>query len=628
MRYQLTARTFTACLLFLWLVPGMCQEIRVEPPNWWVGMSDANLQLMVHSPGIGAYSIHIDSPEAELIKVTKGDSPNYLFLDLVVNATSATEIPLVLRHEAKEIRVPYTLNERVFLPDQLTGFDSSDVIYLITPDRFANGDPNNDIQQGMQEMGLDRSDDYARHGGDIQGITNHLDYISEMGFTSIWSSPVLENNMEEQSYHGYAITDYYKVDPRFGTLESYKELSNEATKRGLKLIMDQVANHCGIGHWWMADLPFDNWVNDQDNYLKGRPTLQTNHRRTTNQDLYASDNDKMLMSKGWFVSAMPDLNQDNPFMASYIIQNSIWWIETLGLRGIRQDTYPYPEKEFMAKWARRIMKEYPNFSIVGEEWSYNPLLISYWQQGSSNEDGYDSYLKSTMDFPLQKALIEAISEEEKWNSGLIKLYEGLANDFAYPDPKSIMIFGDNHDMDRLYTQLGEDPVATEMALSFILVSPRIPQIYYGTEILLTNTDNPGDHGLIRSDFPGGWANDTINAFAAINMTPGQLAMQSFLKKLLNFRRSSPAIHHGKTIHFSPEKGIYTLFRFNENEMIMLILNKNESPIDLELQRFEELGIKGAKAHNIISGEELILADQLKLKERGPILLSLSKKTNE
>ncbi|MBT8234725.1 MAG: glycoside hydrolase family 13 protein [Bacteroidia bacterium] len=628
MRYRPLAKTFTACLLLLWLVPGLCQKIRVEPPNWWVGMKDANLQLMVHSQGIGDYSVHIDSQEVELTEVSKGDSPNYLFLDLIINSTSATEVSLVFTHEDNEIIVPYTLNERAIEPEQLDGFDSSDVIYLITPDRFANGDPKNDVHEGMKEIGLDRTDDYARHGGDIQGITKHLDYISDMGFTAIWSSPLLENNMVEQSYHGYAITDYYKVDPRFGTLESYKELSSEAAKRGIKLIMDQVANHCGLGHWWMADLPFDNWINDQDNYQQGQQVLQTNHRRTTNQDMYASQEDKKRMSGGWFVSAMPDLNQNNSLLATYIIQNSIWWIETLGLGGIRQDTYPYPEKDFMANWAKRIMKEYPNFSIVGEEWSYNPLLISYWQQGNSNKDGYDSYLTSTMDFPLQKALIEAIKEEENWNSGLIKLYEGLANDFAYPDPKSIMIFGDNHDMDRIYTQLGEDPVATKMALSFILVSPRIPQIYYGTEILLSNTVKRGDHGLIRSDFPGGWANDTINAFEEINLTPGQLAMKTFLRKLLNFRKSSEAIHMGKTIHFSPQSGIYTLFRFIEDEMIMFILNKNKRPVSLALQRFEELDIIGANARNIISGEELILGDEFQLEARGPILLSLTKKTNE
>lgn len=609
-------------------MPGIGQEVRVEPPNWWSGMKDPSLQLMVHAPNIGAYSVHINSPEVALIKITKGDSPNYLFIELDVSNTPASEFTLVFKNDEKEIHVPYELRERSSSSGQIIGFDSSDVIYLITPDRFANGNPDNDIVSGMKETRLDRAHDYARHGGDIQGITKHLDYISEMGFTAVWSSPLLENNMEEQSYHGYAITDYYKVDPRFGSLESYKELTKEATNRGLKVIMDQVANHCGLGHWWMADLPFEDWINDQDQYLNGKPILKTNHRRTTNQDRYASEDDRRRMSKGWFVSAMPDLNQDNSYMASYIIQNSLWWIETLGLGGIRQDTYPYPEKTFMADWAKRIMTEYPKFSIVGEEWSYNPLLISYWQQGNANKDGYESYLKSTMDFPLQKALIEALNEEENWNSGLIKLYEGLSNDFAYPNPGAMMLFGDNHDMDRIYTQLREDPVATKMALSFILVSPRTPQIYYGTEVLLSNTSKRGDHGLIRTDFPGGWSEDQVNAFTGENMTAAQLSMQSFLQKVLNFRKTSEAIHHGKTIHFNPENGIYTLFRFTDDEMVMLVLNKNESPVSLDLQRFDELGIRGAKANNLLSGEVHVLWDTLLLPERGPILLSINREPNE
>jgi len=590
-------------------------------------MKESSLQLMVHAPEIGNYTVHINSSEVALIKLTKADSPNYLFIDLDVINTPAGGFTLVFKNDEKEIRVPYELRERSHA-GQIMGFDSSDVIYLITPDRFANGKPDNDIVNGMKETRLDRTHDYARHGGDIQGITKHLDYISEMGFTAIWSSPLLDNNMEEQSYHGYAITDYYKVDPRFGTLESYKALTREAANRGLKIIMDQVANHCGLGHWWMADLPFDDWINDQAQYMNGKQTLKTNHRRTTNQDIYASDEDKRRMSKGWFVSAMPDLNQDNSYMATYIIQNSLWWIETLGLGGIRQDTYPYPEKTFMAAWAKRIMAEYPNFSIVGEEWSYNPLLVAYWQHGSINKDGYQSHLKSTMDFPLQKALIEALNEEENWNSGLIKLYQALSNDFAYADPGAMMLFGDNHDMDRLFTQLGEDALATKMALSFILASPRTPQIYYGTEVLLSNSAKRGDHGLIRTDFPGGWSGDQVNAFTGKNMTPEQLSMQSFLRKVLNFRKSSVAIHRGKTVHFSPENGIYTLFRYTEDEMVMLVLNKNEIPVSLDLRRFDELGIRGAKADNLLSGEAIIMEDRLLLRERGPVLLSLKRKRNE
>ena len=324
--------------------------------------------------------------------------------------------------------------------------------------------------------------------------------------------------------------------------------------------MDQVINHCGSGHWWMEDLPFSDWINHQQDLFEGNEVQVTNHRRTVNQDLYA---------------AMPDMNQSNPFMAAYLIQNSLWWIETLGLGGIRQDTYPYPDKQFMADWAERIMTEYPNFSIVGEEWSYNPLLVGYWQMGAKNKDGYESYLKSTMDFPLQRALVSALLEEEKWDSGLVKLYEGLANDFHYASPADILLFADNHDMDRIYTQLQEDVVLTKMAMAYLLTVPRIPQIYYGTEILMQNTKKPGDHGLIRTDFPGGWKEDSVNAFKGTGLTSEQAEMQLFMKKLLNFRKSYPTIHSGTTKHFAPENGVYVLFRQDSEHTVVLILNKNK-----------------------------------------------------
>ena len=430
-----------------------------------------------------------------------------------------------------------------------------------------------------------------------------------MGFTAIWSSPLLINDMPEQSYHGYAITDFYKVDPRFGSLKKYLELADKAGQHGIKLIMDQVANHCGVNHWWMNDLPFDDWLNFQEGHTKGSIST-TNHRRTVNQDPYASKSDQELMEGGWFVPSMPDLNQTNGFMANYLIQNSIWWIETLKLGGIRQDTYPYPNKAFMAEWARAIMQEYPNFSIVGEEWSYNPLLVGYWQNGALNKDGYRSYLKSTMDFPLQKALVEALIEVEAWDKGLIKIYEGMANDFHYADPKSIMFFGDNHDMDRLFTQLNEDVELMKMALGFLLMAPRIPQLYYGTEVLLQNSTKPGDHGLIRTDFPGGWADDKINGFTGFGLSPEQRQMQQFLKKLLNFRKETSVIHNGHTKHFSPKDGVYTMFRFDEKETVMLVLNKNSTNVDLKMERFAEMGLRGKSAHDLINDDHFTIEDSL------------------
>ena len=442
-----------------------------------------------------------------------------------------------------------------------------------------------------------------------------------MGFTAIWSSPLLTNNMPSQSYHGYAITDLYEVDPRYGTLADYRELADKSREKGIKLIMDQVANHCGSEHWWMKDLPFKDWVNFQENFENNGALITSNHRRTSNQDLYASKSDKKGNTDGWFVATMPDLNQKNPFMAKYIIQNSIWWIETIGLSGIRQDTYPYPDKDFMSNWAGAIMAEYPNFSIVGEEWSYNPLLIGYWQKGANNRDGYASNLTSTMDFAMQRNVVDAINEKESWDTGLVKMYEGLANDFHYATPKDIMVFPDNHDMSRIYTQLNGDLENTKMALSFYLMMPRIPQIYYGTEILMDDFEKPGDHGLIRTDFPGGWKDDAVNAFTGEGLKTDQKNMQLFLKKVLNFRKNTKAIHEGITIHFAPYMGTYVLFRIIDEEIVVLILNKNDKPFHLDLKRYSEIGLEGKILKNVISGEKITWDTGISFTKRGVTLLT-------
>ncbi|MGB7843135.1 MAG: glycoside hydrolase family 13 protein [Salinimicrobium sp.] len=596
---------------------------RVEPPNWWTGFKNHQLQLLVYGKEIGKAVPQINYNGVSIQKVHKADSPNFLFIDLsIAEEAQPGKFDIRFKKPAGKPEVyQYELKERQKPAEDYVGFDSSDAIYLITPDRFANGDPSNDINTSLLEKTIDRSDDYARHGGDIRGIIDHLEYIDTLGFTALWPSPLLINDMEEASYHGYAMTDFYKVDPRFGTLAEYKELADKAGERGIKLIMDQVANHIGLQHWWMKDLPFENWINFQERYVKGEKPVYSNHRRTTNQDMYASKDDKKEMTKGWFVDTMPDLNQENPFMANYLTQNSIWWIETLGLGGIRQDTYPYPDKEFMSDWAGAIMTEYPNFSIVGEEWSYNPLLVRYWQEGAPNKDGYDSNLKSTMDFPMQANIVSALNEEEQWGAGLVKMYEGLANDFVYASPSEIMIFPDNHDMSRIYTQLGESIPNTKMALAYVLMLPRIPQIYYGTEIFMNDTAKPGDHGLIRSDFPGGWKNDSINAFTGKQLSEDQIGMQKYLQKILKYRKNSQAIQSGETVHFAPEEGIYLLSRIYKNEKVVLILNKNEEPSKLDLKRFEELGLTGKTLKNLLSGEQFIWKNSLELPQKGAYIFT-------
>lgn len=603
---------------------------RVEPPHWWIGFQNENLQLLVKHEGISSYTPRISYKGVSIENVSEGDhSKNYLFIDLKISEnTSEGKFNITFKNDSgEELIAVYELKERQKPSQDFIGFDSSDAIYLITPDRFANANSENDSFESLNEQGIDRTDGYSRHGGDIQGITEHLDYIKNLGFTAIWPTPVLINDMPSGSYHGYAMTDYYKVDPRFGTLDEYKTLAEQLRKRDMKLVMDQVANHCGLEHWWMKDLPFKDWVNYQSYYESNRTNWNSqsvkvsSHRRTINQDAYASELDKKEMTDGWFVAGMPDLNQRNPFMATYIIQNSIWWIETLGLGGIRQDTYPYPDKDFMSNWAGAIMTEYPNFNIVGEEWSSNPLLIAYWQDGHENADGYDSNLPSTMDFAMQEKIVSGLKNEETWGTGLKEMYVALANDFNYTRPEDIMAFPDNHDMSRIFTQLDGDITKTKMALSYLAVLPRIFQMYYGTEILMDDFAKPGDHGLIRTDFPGGWENDISNAFTGENLAESKKDMQVFVTQLLNYRKSSEAIHKGKTKHFAPKDNTYVLARYNDNETVVHILNKNKETFNLELDRFEELNLTGKTLKNIFTGDTVIWSDTLELGTEGSYLFT-------
>ena len=600
----------------------------LHPPNWWIGFENQNLQLLVKGENISQYGVSINYPGVSIAQIHKADSPNYLFLDLIISSnTKAGTFKIRFNNGNEKIICDYNLDNKRNLNEQVNGFDSSDVIYLITPDRFANGNYSNDIINKLQENKIDRNDNYARHGGDFEGIINNMDYIKNMGFTSLWLNPVLINDMKEGSYHGYATTDYYTPDPRFGTMDDYLKFSEKAIENDIKIIKDIIVNHCGLYHWWMDDLPFKDWLNFQEIYLKSddesikKNTVYSNHRRTTIQDIYAADIDYRGMLDGWFVPTMPDLNQRNKFMSEYLIQNSIWWIETLNLSGIRQDTYPYAEKEFLSNWARRIMNEYPKFNIVGEEWSYNPLRIAYWQEGNNNKDGYESNLKSTMDFAMQKAISEGIFEEEKWDTGLIKIYENLSNDFYYSDPNSLLIFNDNHDMSRIFTQMKEDVSKTKMAISLMLVLPRIPQILYGTEILMEDSANPGDHGLIRTDFPGGWKNDKSNAFTSQNLEENQLEMQNYLRTLLNFRKNSKAIHKGKTLHYAPKNGVYLLSRKFNDESVIYIVNKNKVDVLLDTKRFDEIGIEGRELYDINSGKKYTWTGKINLENNKSIILS-------
>jgi neopullulanase len=595
---------FFLLLIILGLSTPSFLQLRVEPMHWWAGMKDPKLQLLVHGEGIGSTTPVIRNPQVTLKKVHKADSPNYLFIDLQFSPGVTPGIFAIqfVKNGKMVASYNYQLYERRRNSANRVGFNSSDVMYLITPDRFANGDPSNDVVNGMREEKLDRKHDYGRHGGDIRGIINNLDYIQSMGFTSIWPTPMLENDMKESSYHGYAITDHYKVDPRMGTLAEYMELGEKCDTKGIKLVFDGVANHTGINYWWMKDLPFKNWINYPDSMQN------TNHRRTVNQDPYASQYDSKLMVKGWFVRSMPDVNHDNPFLANYIIQNNIWWIEKLMLKGIRQDTYPYSQKKFLEQWSCRIMNEYPQFGLVGEEWTTNPLIVAYWQKGKLNSTGYKGCMGSTMDFPMQAAMVQALTEPEGWNTGLVKFYEGLANDFVYASPKDLLIFGDNHDMDRLFTQVKSDAALHKMALTWLLTSRGIPQVYYGTEVLIQNNAKPGDHGLIRTDFPGGWQGDAVNAFTGQGLSEDQKDVQDFTRKMLNWRKHKKVIHSGNTRHFAPDNGVYVYFRYDGKDTVMAIMNKNVKEIHPDIKWLEEMLKNKKQAVDVLSGRSVSIGN--------------------
>lgn len=611
----------STCILFLYFsllaisINAQNAIQRIEPPNWWIGMKHNEIQLLVYGENIAELTPKIENSNIQLNRVVRTTNPNYLFLNVSIdkNAKAGTvNIDFYKNDEKSESHLFSLLPRTRGLT--INGFDASDAIYLITPDRFANGNPKNDNVEGLKET-VDRSNKGGRHGGDIVGIQNSLGYISDLGFTAIWLNPLLENDMEEYSYHGYSTTDYYKVDQRFGSNEEYQALADEARSKGLKLIMDMIVNHCGSNHWWMNDLPTEDWLNQWDKYTG------TNHRKTLLQDPYASDLDKKIFTDGWFVKTMPDLNQRNDLMAKYLIQNSIWWVEYLGLAGIRMDTYPYPDMDFMTDWTEAMMAEYPNLNIVGEEWFESPTIVSYWQKGKYNPNGYTSALKSVMDFPVQVAAVNALKEEESWKKGLMELYEMLAHDFLYPDPYNLVVFPDNHDMSRIFSQVDENFDLYKQALAFFLTTRGIPQLYYGTEILMKN---PGtdDHGIIRSDFPGGWKGDKTNAYTGKGLTTQEKEAQKFVTKILQWRKTATAIHTGKLKHFLPQDGVYTYFRYDDNQKIMVVLNKNEEMTFLQLERFAEVLEGEIEGKDILTGKIHALKDAIELEPNSATILEL------
>lgn len=590
---------------------------RVEPPNWWVGMKTKNLQILVYGNSINDLIPKISNSNIELTSFDKVKNENYLFLNISISKNAKpdeVEIDFYKNNVVVD-RYIFSLLNREKNASNVEGFNSSDVMYLITPDRFANGDSTNDDIKSMFER---PNRDYNRglHGGDIKGIINHLDYIKDLGFTTVWLNPVLENNMKKSSYHGYSTTDYYKVDPRFGSNELFQELSISAKEKGIKLVMDLIPNHCGSEHWFFKDPPMDNWFNNQSGFK------QTSHRRETVQDIYASEIDKREHADGWFVETMPDLNQKNQKMSKYLIQNTLWWIEYARLSGIRVDTYPYSDKDFMSDWTFAVMDEYPNFNIVGEEWSDNPIVISYWQKDKINHDGYVSYLPTLMDFPLQISFTEALLDDFSWGKGFIKPYKTLASDFLYPNPNNLLIFPDNHDMTRFFTQVNNDIDLFKMGIVYYSTMRGIPQFYYGTEILMNSDENPGDHGLIRTEFPGGWPDHSKNAFTGDGLSYNERQTQLFFKEILNWRKDNEVIHNGKLIQFAPKGGIYSFFRILNNKMVWVIFNRNNSPETLETSRFDELIENYEIAFDVINKKKVSISEKIIINAKSALILEI------
>lgn len=606
-------------------------KLRVEPLNWWAGMKNPQLQLMVHGQRIADSMVSIEATQIKLLGVQHSDNNNYLFIDLDTTNAPAQAFSITLTNiDGAKHTLAYQLKAREPGSKQRQGFSNKDAIYLITPDRFANGDPNNDNHPKMLEL-ANRADKDGRHGGDIKGMIDNLDYLEDLGVTQLWINPLTENNQAQYSYHGYSVTDHYQIDPRYGTNDDYRRLSLRARDKGIGIIADVVVNHIGSNHWWMADLPSKDWVNYQPNDHSANKQIGfTSHRRTTVQDPYAVSSDTQAFTNGWFVDTMPDLNQRNPLLATYLIQNSLWWIEHAGLSGIREDTYSYADKGFLIKWAKAIMDEYPNFNIVGEEWTANPITVSYWQKGKHNQDGYQSELPSLMDFPLYETLISVLNEPEGWDTGFIKLYEFLGNDVVYADPTQLVLFEGNHDTNRLYSLLGDDIALTQMAMAYVLTSNRIPQLFYGTEILMQSPTKDRNDGAVRADMPGGWQDDAISAFDGKGLMQSQSAMQQFTKRLLNYRRTSAAIIDGGLRHLVPQDGVYLQVRCEDNACakgasLLVIYNKNETSTEVDLARLGELINTSATGYNIITQAPQPLDQAIVLAGKGVTLIDLTGK---
>ncbi|TAI49581.1 glycoside hydrolase family 13 protein [Flagellimonas allohymeniacidonis] len=591
---QTLYKVISIVVFFFFLTPnGHSQDIavnRVEPPSWWVGMENSNLQLLVHGTNISRTVPTIDYPGIAIKSTVTLESPNYLFVNLDIGKTTKAGTFLI-RFQGDKGSVVYDYELKTKRNSKHVGpsIDASDVMYLITPDRFSNGDTLNDSTDDTLEN-VDRANLDGRHGGDIKGIMDHLAYIEELGVTTLWLNPFLENDQPKYSYHGYGISDFYKTDPRFGTNDDFLDLVEKCHDKGIKMVMDQVFNHCGAGHWWMEDLPSKDWLNQWDDFTR------TSYTNISISDPYKSNTDLDLHTKGWFDRNLPDLNQNNKYLSTYLIQNSIWWIEYADLDGIRMDTYPYPDKDVMATWGRTIEEEYPNFYLVAETSEEQAASLSYWNRDELNKDGYRSNINSLSDYPLYYAMVRAFGKD----NDTYRLYEALAYDFLYSTPFSHKIFNGNHDVARVFHQLDKNKDKVKLSMAFMLTTRGIPQIYYGDEILL---DGNKPDGLLRRDFPGGWKSDDRNAFSRDGRSKDENEVFDYVSTILKWRKNATEIHKGNLVHYKPIEDVYVYFRYLEDRSTMVIINNSEKDHSTyDLGRFQESLDGFSKGTDILTGE--------------------------
>lgn len=589
---------------------------KVAPTFWWAGMKNPELQVLLYGDDISSSEVSISSKDIYLKEIVRQSNSNYLIIYLDLNEAKAQNFDIILTKGRKVTKVPYELKERTRKGLDIEGFTSSDVLYLIMPDRFANGNPENDVVPGMLENKVDRNEQYARHGGDFKGISEHLDYISDLGVTAVWLNPTQENDMKDGSYHGYAITDYYQIDRRFGSNEEFIQLVNEAHGKGLKVVMDMIFNHCGSENYLFKDRPQDDWFNFRSNYV------QTSFKTASVMDIHASDYEKAIATDGWFTQVMPDLNQRNRHVARYLIQSSIWWIEYAGINGIRQDTHPYADYDFMSTWCKEVLEEYPHFNIVGETWLNSNVLVSYWQKDSKLAAPKNSNLPTVMDFPLTDLMTKAFDEETtEWSGGLYRLYDYHTQDFVYANPMSLLTFLDNHDTSRFCKNEEDSKNITryKQAITYLLTTRGIPQIYYGTEILMAADKSEGD-GYLRRDFPGGWKGDKVNCFTREGRTELQNEAFDYTRKLLNFRKGNEAICKGTMKHFAIRNGIYVYERKYNDSSVVVVMNGTDENQTLNLAPYKEV-LPKSEATDFITGKKVALNDELLLEKRGILLLT-------